>query len=38
MSSQPSATLRRPFEGVAVSYRKYSINFALSEFAFELPS
>ncbi|MDE0170783.1 MAG: DUF3883 domain-containing protein, partial [bacterium] len=30
--------VRRPFEGVEVSYRKYSINFALSEFAFEVPS
>ena len=30
--------VRRPFEGVEVSYRKYSINFALSEFAFEAPS
>ena len=30
--------VRCPFEGVDVSYRKYSINFALSEFAFEVPS
>lgn len=30
--------VRRPFEGVEVSYRKYSINFALSEFTFEAPS
>ena len=30
--------VRRPFGGVEVSFRKYSINFALSEFAFEVPS
>ncbi len=30
--------VRRPFEGVEVSYRRYSINFALSEFDFEVPS
>lgn len=30
--------VRNPFEGVEVSYRRYSINFALSEFAFEVPS
>ena len=30
--------VRRPFEGVEVSYRKYSINFALSEFDLEAPS
>ena len=30
--------VRRPFEGVDVSYRRYSINFALSEFDLEAPS
>ena len=30
--------VRRPFDGVEVSYRKYSINFALSEFTLEPPS
>ena len=28
----------QPFDGVEVGYRKYSINFALSEFALEEPS
>ena len=38
-NAQPTVRyVRRPFEGVEVSYRKYSINFALSEFAFEDPS
>ena len=30
--------VRRPFEGVEVSFRRYSINVPLSEFAFEAPS
>lgn len=30
--------VRRPFDGVEVGYRKYSINFALSESALEEPS
>ena len=30
--------VRHPFDGVEVGYRKYSINFALSEFAFQVPS
>ena len=30
--------VRRPFEDLEVPYRMYSINFALSEFAFEVPS
>ena len=30
--------VRRPFDDVEVGYRKYSINFALSEFALEQPS
>ena len=38
-TAQPTIRyVRRPFEGVEVGYRKYSINFALSEFAFEAPS
>ena len=38
-SAEPTVRyVRRPFEGVEVSYRRYSINFALSEFAFEAPS
>ena len=38
-SARPTVRyVRRPFEGVEVSYRRYSINFALSEFAFEVPS
>ncbi len=38
-SAEPTVRyVRRPFEGVDVTYRKYSINFALSEFAFETPS
>ena len=38
-SAEPTVRyVRRPFERVEVSYRKYSINFALSEFAFEAPS
>ena len=38
-NAQPSIRyVRRPFEGVEVSYRRYSINFGLSEFAFENPS
>ena len=38
-SAQPTVHyVRRPFEGVDVSYRRYSINFPLSEFDFETPS
>ena len=38
-AAQPTVRyVRRPFEGVEVAHRKYSINFALSEFAFETPS
>lgn len=38
-SAQPTVRyVRRPFEGVEVSYRRYSINFAMPEFAFEVPS
>ena len=38
-SAQPTVRyVRRPFEDLEVPYRKYSINFALSEFAFEVPS
>ena len=38
-SAKPSVRyVRRPFVGVEVSYRRYSINFPLSEFAFEAPS
>ena len=38
-SAKPTVRyVRRPFEGVEVSYRRYSINFPLSEFAFEPPS
>ena len=38
-SARPTVRyVRRPFEGVEVGYRKYSINFALSEFASERPS
>ena len=39
LSAQPTVRyVPRPFEGVEVSYRRYSINFPLSEFAFEAPS
>ena len=38
-NAQPTVRyVRRPFEGVEVSYWKYSISCALSEFAFEAPS
>ena len=38
-SAEPTVRyVRRPFDGVEVSYRRYSINFPLSEFDFETPS